>query len=265
MIFLPCATSARWPQALAPRHVAGSPPVEHLVAYQGSWRGLPAPSPAWLGGVVVQPAETVLGLRGFEDAFETSVAWGQEHAPVVVFDLEKIIRMALAQSGLALEILGSAAIWHSAPQGWDPQTLARACFHKQVLRHYDDVSRQCLRLLEQPQLLTKDEPYVWSGLADMLTGATLAREGAFGLSVRELLSFWESLPGHAILDTASVSAAAPSLQDAPTRRVLYESAKQLGAWLDPSRDDLSAALPERVLDYEGVQRQLIEARRLTLG
>lgn len=262
MIFL-SGTPARWPHPLAPAHVAGSPPLQHLVAYQGSWRGLPAPAPAWLGGVIVQPAKTVLGLRGFEDAFEASMGWGDMQVPVVAFDLEKIIRMALAQSGLALEILGSAALWLSEPQGWEPQSLARACFHRQVLRHYDDVSRQALRLLEQPQLASQDEPYVWAGLADLLTGATLAREGAFGLSVPALLSFWESLPGHAILAQACQDA--PSLQDAPTRHALYESARQLVAWLNPARDDLSAALPERVLDYEGAQAQLVTARLLTLA
>lgn len=237
--------------------VEGAPKIQRLGVYQGALvRGLPLASRAWLGGVVVQPARTVLGLRGFEDAFETSVG---DHLPLVCFDLEKLIRMALRQSGLALEILGSDLLLIDEAVGWSAPSLIKACFTRQVICHYIDTTRACLRRLGEPGALRLADAHardaLWMGYSDLLVGATLAKEGVLALGLTQQLSFWERLPCHDILAQAS-SLDVMMLED-EQRAALYAGAQELDRWLKPER---AIAMPERVADYDGAQAQLIAAR-----
>lgn len=79
-----------------------APPVVHHVAYRGIAVTEIAQNAAY-AGIVVQPAATVLALPGWEDAYEF-VDDGSLHT---LFDIEKLIRMFLHGSHLALEVLGS--------------------------------------------------------------------------------------------------------------------------------------------------------------
>lgn len=92
---------AAWPEAYAQSE---APAVVHHVAYRGlEVTGIA--QPAAFAGIVVQPAQTVLALPGWEDAYEVVV----DGALHTLFDIEKLIRMLLHGSHLALEVLGSPA------------------------------------------------------------------------------------------------------------------------------------------------------------
>lgn len=80
-----------------------SPPVVHHVAYRGAAVTGIEQKPAF-AGIVIHPAKTVLALPGWEDAFE----FVDDGALHTLFDLEKLIRMLLHGSHLAMQVLGSA-------------------------------------------------------------------------------------------------------------------------------------------------------------
>lgn len=78
------------------------PPLLHLVEHRGpDATGIALPTA--LGGIVLHPARTVLALPGWEDAFEAVV----DEQLVVCFDAEKLLRMLLHASQLAIDILAS--------------------------------------------------------------------------------------------------------------------------------------------------------------
>ena len=271
-----------------------APPAQWLVPYEGAWaRGLRAleglrhgqaqehepqdherqtalvrqPARTWWGGVLVQPARVVLGLRAFEDAFEAVTVSGQ---PLVLFDLEKITRMALRQSGLALQILGQpGAAWLA--RGWHPHELLRACVSREVLSCFADVTARAAwraqqRLEPGAQEALDDGDALLMELAQLLTGATLARDGALSYGVPELLGSWPALSARAILQEVCERGRRDALDAARRtsagRGALVQSVQMLRAWLEPSR---AVALPARPADYEGAQQQLIQARLLTLA
>lgn len=131
-----------------------------------AWAAAHRKAPIWLAevelaatsrlvGVFVTPATEVLGLRAWDDADE-----GADPAPWVLFDVEKLIRMALHQSGLAFEALTSATSWGSFPA----REIAQASVTSGILQYYRDVTT--------PLADGKTEQWRWRTL---LTGALLTR------------------------------------------------------------------------------------------
>jgi hypothetical protein len=129
-------------------------------------------SPVWIaarsdesrrfGGVFVTPARRAMGLRGWEDAHEGTTDTGD---PWVLFDLEKLIRMALRQSGLAFEFLTSSVTW--SPDSFPARKLAESAITRDVAQYYADVARP---------LLDSDTPDRWRWRS-LLTGWALATRG----------------------------------------------------------------------------------------
>lgn len=112
-------------------------------------------------GCFVEPATTVLGLRAWDDARE-----GATPMPWALFEVEKFVRMALRQSGVAFEALVAPAVWS---RNFDGRAVAAAAVTRGILTYYDDVSRG----------LEHDfEPWRWRSL---LTGALLATKGRVSL------------------------------------------------------------------------------------
>jgi hypothetical protein len=95
-----------------------------------------------IGGVVVHPAETILGIRAWEDAYEgiLSADGGQSSAPWVLFDVEKIVRMMLRQSGLAFEILASPIVApaEQLEASFPAHRVVEAAIHDDILLYYRD-------------------------------------------------------------------------------------------------------------------------------
>lgn len=153
------------------------PPLLHA-----GWWGGPAcegiaMAPARFGGIVVQPAEVVLGLRGWEDAFEGILAGS--NTPYVFFELEKIIRMMLRQSPMALEILAAPTANESRREGFDPRDLIRWLTTSRILDSYLDFPAAT-------DLAT---------LRPLLTAALLAKQQQLSLSLTTLLEQLSEVSG----------------------------------------------------------------------
>jgi hypothetical protein len=116
--------------------------------YTSLWSGPPIhgyQTPTKLGGVVVHPAETVLGLRAWDDAYEGILTTSDtdDTIPWVLFDIEKIVRMMLRQSGLAFEILASPVCATGDALGgrdFPARRVIEAAIHQDILLYYRDAA-----------------------------------------------------------------------------------------------------------------------------
>ena len=119
----------------------GLPPV-----YASLWSGPQIhgyDTPSKLGGVVVHDAQTVPRIRAWDDAFEGILSRSDTDAtvPWVLFDVEKIVRMMLRQSGMALEILASPVRASDVTLGdWSfpARRIIEAAIHQDILFYYRD-------------------------------------------------------------------------------------------------------------------------------
>jgi hypothetical protein len=206
-----------------------------VVGHDAPWR---------LGGIIIQPAHIVLGLRPWEDAFE-GVITPPDAAPIpwVCFDLEKIIRMMLHQSGLALTLLAGVTI-EAGPV--NPRAIAANAITHAQLHHWRDVTAP--GVADPPA-----DPVRWLGLVrQLLTGVLLAEHAHF--------MAW--LPAQRPHAPAPLGALIGELLDgAPlTEQARQDSAPALSAlWhrMDPARP---SALPERPSGYEALNALLVQAR-----
>lgn len=103
-------------------------------------------SPLRLGGVFVESADVVLGLRSWNDAREGRLQGpGGAPIPYAVFEVEKLVRMLLGQSGLAFEVLASPVVFetHSSLAGaaFPARRIVKAAVTSGLLHHYRDVAR----------------------------------------------------------------------------------------------------------------------------
>jgi hypothetical protein len=239
--YLPPTTSQGLPPWLV---TLSAPPAPH------GWLGLmsgPAvhgfASPWQLGGVVVQPAALVLGLKPWEDAFE-GVIPAAPPVPWVRFDLEKLIRMALHQSGLALELLGGAPL---EPGPIDPHAIAAGAITRQQLSYWRDTTRH--EVATPPAAALE-----WLGLVRrVLTGYALAQDARYVAWLPELLA------SHAPASLAALVApvlAGEALEEAARGA----SAPLLASLWDRLDPEAPCALPERPSDYDGLERMLVAAR-----
>lgn len=114
-----------------------------------------------LGGVFVESADVVLGLRSWNDAREgvlnASGSMGAAEAvPYAIFEVEKIVRMMLHQSGLAFEILASPVLFEAdlferdsfkTEEAFPARRIANAAVTSGLLHHYRDIARGTLARL----------------------------------------------------------------------------------------------------------------------
>ena len=172
------------PACMAPGHpgrpalllaLTASPmPKTHLWA--AGW------APGRWGGVFVQPATDVLGLRAWEDAWE-GVLKDNSH-PWAMFELEKIMRMLLAGSGLAFDILASPHIAHlHGLEAHFGQTLLTHLLQNRIFSHH-------LALLP-PHWPPHPTPQALWRLRSALTGALLAKTHAVSTSWEHLITALE--------------------------------------------------------------------------
>lgn len=233
----------RAPEALAPAHLV--------------WRAGPAaeglPTHPAMSGIVIQPAEVVLGLRGWEDAFEHLLPGAQPPTLCACFDLEKITRMALRQSGLAAETLASAA----CAEGLEPGArtarwmLAQAAT-RGLIHHYLDVTRQVVDDLSRGEGSRWGVSAVLRCARECLTGVLLAERG-------HLIMSWPSLVAHA--DTPALAALLDASQAADA--LTPALSRELGDALATQRARIipeASPLPERVPGYDALQALLVRAR-----
>lgn len=193
-------------------------------------------APRRLGGVVVQPAEVVLGLRGWEDAFEGILP--ESRTPYVFFELEKIIRIMLRQSPMALEILAAPTASASLAHGFDPRQLARLLTTSDILTSYLDLP------------VARD----LSMLRPLLTAALLASNLTFSLSLTTLLTHLEEVTEDPLWRTLAKKS--PDV-DAITRADAGARALVRAAIAAPSSAN---SLPPKPIGYDDANALLIRWR-----
>lgn len=230
------------------------PPVVHIAQFGGAQVNGFAGA-ARLGGVFVQPAHVVLGLKAWDDAFEGVLAG---ETPWVLFEAEKIVRMMLRQSGLALEILASLV----AKADFDAVKVVRGAITREIVLYYRDVTRLGIsRLLALVESESSGDPCLqqdWSWMQDLfrnlLTGCVLGHEGHVSLHLEDLLDariadgVREPLGSLVVGETAAV-------------RELGKQAVRLQGLLAL---ESALALPERPSNYDGLNDWLV-AQRLAAG
>lgn len=221
------------------------PPAQFLCA----WSGRPVhgfDSPVRLGGVFAQPAEVVLGIRGWDDASEGTLELdGQEEpVPYALFEVEKIVRMMLHQSGLAFEILASPAVLHD--DGFPARRIIESAITGDILHHYRDVASGWMaRLVE-----TKGQGAAPADVLDVarnaLTGRALA-EGRVAFDVWELASEF------------GLEALLRGVEKSVEPQLLDELSAKIDELLEAIRPD-TAKLPASPQDYDWLNDLVVEWR-----
>lgn len=146
------------------------PPASFLSVYSGrAVHGFD--SRLRLGGVVVQPAEVVLGIRAWDDAFEGVFELDEEPVPYALFEVEKIVRMMLHQSGLAFEILASPAMLHD--EEFPARRIVDAAVTRGILHHYRNVASGWMARLVETQGQGAEPADVLDVVRNALTGRAL--------------------------------------------------------------------------------------------
>ncbi len=228
------------------------PPAQFLSAWSGpSVHGFD--SPLRLGGVVVQPAEVVLGIRGWEDAFEQVLEAGPDQSPVPValFEVEKIVRMMLHQSGLAFEILTSPAVLFDA-SAFDARAVVEAAVTADIIHHYRDIAGGWLERLAESEGRGARAPDVLDVFRHALTG--------LGLMHGEVdFRLWAAVERYAdgeleglLREVQRGAKIAGELLDE-----LLDRGRQLVADLSPE----DAALPASPNDYDGLNDLVVSLRQ----
>lgn len=196
--------------------------------------GLPD-APRRLGGLCLHPAAHLLGLRAWRDTFEGLLSEREgERTPWVVFDLEKMLRMLLRQSTLALEVLGILA------QNGEE---ARFCW----------IASQALArplVLGYAQRLGALGPTP-EAVRLALTAALLARELTYMPHLPTAIARWD----HPALDPLR---ALPTLSSTERSRCCEAALAHLAPWLTP--DHPETLLPPRPSGYDALHHWLIAQR-----
>jgi hypothetical protein len=257
----------------APAEHDHAPPAPLFVAlYDGPPATALPRSTSRIGGVFVHPAETVLALPGFEDAYEGLTRLGEDEQsgatngaedgaaypiPWTLFDLEKIVRMMLHQSGLAFAILTAAPTLHTTDD-FDPRAIAGALATRDLLAHYRDLGRDALGTPDP------GAPGEVASLLDALrylcAGVALAERGAVAHSMATLLAH----AGRLDLPDGLDELVAPTLEGARLDRASLEAlgaiARDLSRRLERALAGEGGALPGRPHDYDGVSEMLVTRR-----
>lgn len=224
---------------LTPRETDWSGWIESLErppAYVGIWSGPEvcgyAEAPYRIGGWFVEPVESVVGLRPFDDALEGTLEVEEvdEPVPYVLFEVEKILRMMLRQSALALEVL-STPYWLDAEDGSDPCGESR------------DVVRRALAA-------EVVEAYRERAVGD-------ADEGA---SEEELCGAVRQLATCVALGEGRVSAHLDRALEASGAELASDDLRSTVDGLRARLDETAGALPDSPVGYDALDAWLVERR-----
>jgi hypothetical protein len=195
-----------------------------------------------------------MGLQVWSDTREFEV----EDVPVSLFDVGKVIRMLLHQSGLAVETLsaGRRAIperWKAA--GFEPRRAVEWGITEDVLEHYRDAAAPFVREEDgglDPGLVRHGE---WLHRARLLlTGAALA-EGRVGVSLDYLL---ETTGDDALADAID----AVARKESGARERLVAEAAPMAESLQTTEADALPASPD---GYDELDEWLVDLRQHTLA
>ncbi|MFP4599824.1 MAG: DNA polymerase beta superfamily protein, partial [Persicimonas sp.] len=228
------------------------PPAQFLSVWSGAGvHGFD--SPLRLGGVVVQPAEVVLGIRGWEDAFEQTLDLevAERPVPVALFEIEKIVRMMLHQSGLAFEILTSPAVLCDT-SCFDARAIVEAAITTEIVHHYRDIAGGWLERLAEAEGRGASAADVLDVFRHALTGLGLMR-GEVDLRLWATVERYADAELEGLLREVQRGAKiAGELLDE-----LLDRGRRLVAGLSPE----DAALPARPNDYDGLDDLVVSLRQ----
>lgn len=222
--------------------------IEHPL-HLGCWSSpsLYPGAPRRTGGVFVVPGETVLGLRGWADAHEGVDDAGD---PWALFALEKIIRMMLRQSGLALELL-AAPNTLPAHSIFDPHEIITSCLHAGILSHVRDVTwraRQGFGALPRARQLDALRVSLW--------GALLVEQRALVLGLSDAIERW------AVSSERELMRALVDGEEGSCDHVASLLDK-LAEVADPDSEAARISLGSRPRGYDVVNDMLVACRELT--
>lgn len=205
-----------------------------------------------LGGVFVEPVESVVSLRSFSDSLEGTVRIEgvDEPVPYTLYDLEKVARMLLHDSGTALEILG-------APAGvdWTPNRVA---FGRRVVRrgataglatHYLEVARPTVEALVAGEPVGRLE--LLEGSRRLLTGVGLL-DGRVEFDLSRLLDEYADDGLEEVLGGAEAPA--------PDSGAYAAVADRLGELRVRLEEAEGGVLSDEALDYDGLDEMIVEER-----
>lgn len=208
-----------------PHWVRDHGPVDRIAVIAGpevhGW-----PTARQIGGYVSTPADTVLGLKPWDDARE-GVVLG---APWVIYDIEKLVRMLLRQSPHAFRIVASHVCAHEILSA-DRRFLLESAVAAQLVRNIAAESATPPSLRKDTQLNT---------LAELTAGWALAR-------------------GHADLHAATVLGAHPQWA-----QLDLTNPNDVARAIEALRHELQTcdvALPEQPSNYDGLSRWLVDRRQ----
>ncbi|MFW5968470.1 MAG: DNA polymerase beta superfamily protein, partial [Persicimonas sp.] len=159
---------------------AHEPPARFLSV----WSGPPVhgyDGPVRVAGVLAQPAELVLGIRSWNDAFEGTLDLSEsgDEIPYALFEVEKIVRMMLHQSGLALEILASPTLLVAGGNGrrggelFPARRIVESAITGDIIHHYRDVAGRWLERIEEAGRANLGEVDAREVARNALTGRAL--------------------------------------------------------------------------------------------
>jgi predicted nucleotidyltransferase len=202
-----------------------------------------------VGGVLAQPADVVLGIRAWEDAFEEThdLDGCDQPVPSVLFEIEKLVRMMLHQSGLAFEILASPAV--HCDMGFPARRIVESAITTDILHHYRDVASGAMRRFVEVDGQGVMPTDVLDAVRNALTGRALA-EGRVAFDVWELADEYGS---EALLrEVGAGEAVEPEMLD--------DVAKLVESLLDDIRPGESG-LPASPKDYDWLNDFVVSCRR----
>ncbi|MFB6265050.1 MAG: DNA polymerase beta superfamily protein [Bradymonadaceae bacterium] len=213
------------------------------------------------GGIFVRPASSVLDLETRRHEIEGTIdlRTGEERgerAPYSLFEIEKLIRMMLRQSGLAFELLVSPlrlTDCEPSPCEVDGRWIAEQSVSRELVTHYREVADGLFGRVFESEITRPD--LVLDLLRTTLTGRMLCR-GRVCLDLDRLLEWrgdedWRRLAG----------AARRGLRDGWEGEGLARVRDEIEATvrgIDPRRAE---DLPESPRGWETLSGWLVDARR----
>lgn len=230
-------------------------PIRHFCAYDG-----PAvcrkDARMRLGGVFVAPADEVLGIRLWNDACEgvlepegvERTTGTTESIPWVAYDLEKILRMMLHQSGLALEILASPVVLRQSEM--DLRGIVEAAMTRGIVDHYLDVARGIVERASAVRDEREGQTEVWrDAIHQALVGLALC-EGRVSFSLSTLLE-WRDEEGLAAALEGGEAGGSGDCDDLRARAT---------GLIDELEASERAGLPESPRGYDALNDYLVQTR-----
>ncbi len=210
---------------------------QHHVVYRGlDSTGIAVPSA--FGGWLVLPATTVLALPGFEDAYE----FVDDGALHTIFDLEKIIRMLLHGSHLAVEVLSSRAALNASE-------ASVRCLAQTLNRRHLAAAKDSQRTLADATPGAISNADALEHLRRVAQGSSLSR-GRLGMKL-ELLVRDNEWTADRLVDLATEPAKVAEPVDADT----LEEIRTLAA-----SATFGDALPANPSDYDALSNWLVAKR-----